>query len=87
MSGVQYLLLAAALVFTGVLLHSESDALVSSQMINIVSKIQIECNKHSIEVNGVNLGCQSFADVRKIDMRADNRNRSFNGDRLVQIGR
>jgi hypothetical protein len=65
-------------------LTQQGDARASGTMIKVMSKIRIECLKHSFEVEGVQFGCQSFADMRKIDMRADNSNR---GERLIQIGR
>ena len=80
-------MIAVALIVFAALLDPRGDALASPGMTNIVSKIQIECNKHSFELAGNRFGCQSFADVRKIEMRADNRNRSTGGDQIVQIGR
>jgi hypothetical protein len=87
MLGIRYFIFAAILIGLGALLDADGDARASATMTNIVSKIQIECNKLSFEAAGVQVGCRSFADVRKIEMRADNRNRSTNGDHIVQVGR
>jgi len=87
MSGIKYSMLAAALIGCGLLLHSKSDRLVSGRMIEMVSAVQVYCNRHSRTVGGVDVGCKSFADVRKIDMRSDNRNRALGGNNIVQIGR
>ena len=87
MSGIQYLLFATALFVVGLLLHSNSDSLVSGRMTNMASAVQVYCNQHSRTVGGVEIGCKHFSDVRKIDMRSDNRHRSFPGDHIVQIKR
>jgi hypothetical protein len=85
MTGIKYLLLSAALVALGFVLKPSGDGLASDRVVTVLSAIQQECNRHSRIVAGVEVGCRSFADVRKIDMRADNRRNSHQGDHLVQI--
>lgn len=87
MTGIKYLLLSAALAASGFLLKPQGDRMTSDRMIGVISAIQQECNRHSRVVGGVEVGCHSFADVRKIEMRADNRRLSHAGDHIVQIGR
>ena len=87
MLGFRYFAIAAAFVILGSFFVQSGDERASGRMVEILSKVQIECRKHSFEVANVRFGCQSFADVRKIEMRADNRNRGNGGERLIQIGR
>ncbi|MFQ1702490.1 hypothetical protein ACJ5NV_18045 [Loktanella agnita] len=87
MTGIKYLLLSAVLAALGFALKPSGDRLASDSVIRVLSAMQQECNRHSRVVGGIEVGCRSFADVRKIDMRSDNRRNAHEGDHIVQIRR
>ncbi|MGJ8622051.1 MAG: hypothetical protein ACSHW1_04685 [Yoonia sp.] len=82
---MRYLALAAVLFFFGALIAPNGQASRSATVLNILSETQILCKRYSVDVGDHRIGCRSFADVRKIEMRADNRTRSIEGERVVRL--
>lgn len=85
MTGIKFLLLAAALAALSYGMAPAPDAPSASRIHNRMTAVEVECKARQWVVGGMTIGCHSFADVRKLDLRDDNRRRSVQNSSFVQV--
>lgn len=85
MSGLRLIALSVVLLCSTLLLTPRGQAAMVEPAGRILSAIELECKQMSRIVDGIEVSCNIFADVRKLDMRRSNRSNSAMGSPLVQI--